>query len=452
MKKGINPTAIISLGFLGAIIIGSLLLMLPIAQAAGADVEYIDALFTATSAVCVTGLLTVPIYSTWSVLGQVIIFGLIEVGGLGIITFTTIFMIVLGRRIGIKQRVLIQNAYNLDSSTGMVKLVKRIFKGTLIVEAVGALVYMPVFIPRYGASGIWMSVFTSASAFCNAGMDLIGENSLMDYVTNPIININTMILIVLGGIGFPVWWYFVDSMPKRKSLAEIFRSRHKSRSPLFVKMVVSMSVILIVFGALVTFIFEYTNPDTIGSLSLGGKIMASFFQSVTWRTAGFATISQSALYVPTMVVGCVLMFIGGSPSGTAGGIKTTTIMIILASVVSMLKEKNDTEIFHRKIKGNIVRRALAIFMVSFITMIISLFFMSAFQDGSLENILYEVVSALGTVGLSRDFTPILDIPGKIIIICTMFMGRIGPISLSMFFNTRKYDKKITYAEERVSVG
>lgn len=451
MKHKFTPTKIIALGFLIAIILGTLLLMLPVMAAEGVSVNFIDALFTATSSVCVTGLLTIPNYSSWSFAGQLVILILIEVGGLGLITFTTLTMIIFRKRIGLKERILIQNAYNLNSMTGIVRMVKRIFTGTLIVQLIGAVCYMLVFIPEYGASGIWKSIFNSVSAFCNAGMDILGPDSLMRYTENVWINIVTMILIILGGIGFPVWWYFVDSIKERRKAGK-YAFSYKKRTPLFVKMALFMTVVLIALGALVTFIMEYNNPSTIGELSLGGKILASLFQSVTWRTAGFATISQAALKNSTIVFGCILMFIGGCPSGTAGGIKTTTIMILIATGISMLRERADTEIFKRKINDNIVRRAFSILMVSFGMMLLAIFFICSYENARFVDLFYETISALGTVGLSRDLTPNLGNAGKVIIMLSMYIGRIGPISLAMFFNSSSAVNKINYVEEDVSVG
>lgn len=446
-----NPTIIIALGFLIAVVLGTILLLLPCATAAGEKTEFIDALFTATSSVCVTGLLTVPNYCHWSLFGQIVVFVLIEIGGLGIITFTTIFMLVLGQRIGLHQRMLIRDAYNLDSSQGLVRMVQRIFTGTIIVQTVGALLYMVVFIPQYGVSGIWKSIFTSVSAFCNAGMDILGPDSLMQYADNVLINIVTIVLILLGGIGFPVWWYFIDIAKERRKEG-LALLPPAGRWPLFVKMAIAMTTFLVILGSVVTFVMEYYNPLTIGEMSLGNKILASVFQSVTWRTAGFMTISQAGLNNSTAIFGSVLMFIGGCPSGTAGGIKTTTILIIIATVISILEERNDTELFKRKINENLVRRALAIFIVSLSVLLVSMFLLCAYQPGRFIDIFYEVISALGTVGLSRDLTPLLNTAGKLIIIVTMYLGRIGPISLSLFFNTGNYVNKITYVEENVSVG
>lgn len=450
-KKEFTTTRIIALGFLGAIVIGTLLLMLPISATSGKVTNFVDALFTSTTSVCVTGLVTVPTYAHWTIFGQVVIAMLAQVGGLGVITFTMLFMMALGKRIGLKQRLLIQDAYNLDTIQGMVILIRKIIKGTLLVEGVGALLYMTAFIPEFGWIGIWKSIFNSISAFCNAGMDVLGPDSLMPYVGNPLVNITTMALIVLGGIGFPVWWCVLDMLRERHRKHQNLRMAIHHLS-LHTKMVLFITFFLIVGGALLIFLLEFNNAETLGNLPLWEKIQASFFQSVTTRTAGFFTISQSGLRNATALVCCILMFIGGSPSGTAGGVKTTTVAILALTVVSIIKGRNDTEMFDRKINGNLVRRALSIFMVSFGVMIAAVIVLAIVQPGEFIDCLFEVISAIATVGLSRDLTTELTTAGRIIIIITMYIGRIGPISLALFFNSRRFVNLKTYPEEKVGVG
>jgi len=450
-KKDFTTTRIIALGFLGTIVVGTLLLMLPISARSGEITNVVDALFTSTTSVCVTGLVTVPTYAHWTIFGQVVIAVLAQVGGLGVITFTMMFLLALRKRIGMKERLLIQDAYNLDTIQGLVVLVKKIVKGTLAIEGVGAFFYMLVFIPDFGLRGIWYSVFNAISAFCNAGMDVIGPDSLAPYVGNPIVNITTMVLIILGGIGFPVWWNVLD----------ILRQRHRKRRgirvslhhfSLHTKLVIFMTVTLIVLGAFFVFTLEYNNPATLGGLPLWQKIQAAFFQSVTTRTAGFFTISQAGLNKATALICCILMFIGGSPSGTAGGIKTTTTAILILTVVSIIKGRRDTEMFGRKVGDIAVRRALSIFGVSFGVMLLAVIILAAIQPGDFMDCLFEVISAIATVGLSRDFTTELTLAGRIIIIITMYIGRIGPISLALFFNSKRFVNVKTYPEERVSVG
>ncbi|MCH5265402.1 MAG: potassium transporter KtrB [Lachnospiraceae bacterium] len=450
-KKGFITTRIIALGFLGAIVAGTLLLMLPFSTVEGETTTVVDALFTSTTSVCVTGLVVVPTYSHWTLFGQMVIALLAQVGGLGVITFTMLFFMALHRRIGLKDRLLIQAAYNLDTIQGLVILVKKIVRGTLLVEGIGALFYMTVFVPEYGIIGIWKSIFNSISAFCNAGMDVLGPNSLEPYAGNPVVNITTMLLIILGGIGFPVWWNLMDFLRNgREKYGDYpMALRHLQ---LHTKLVLFVTAVLIFTGALAVFFLEYNNPATLGNLPLLEKVQASVFQSVTTRTAGFATISQAGLSEPTMLICCMLMFIGGSPSGTAGGIKTTTVAILVVTVYSIIRSRRDTEMFGRRVSSDVVRRALSVFMVSFGVMLAAVIALTIVQPGAFVDCLYETVSAIATVGLSRDFTSSLTLAGRIIIIITMYIGRIGPISLALFFNSRRYVNLKSYPEEKVTVG
>lgn len=450
-KKEFTTTRIIALGFLGAILLGTLLLMLPVCAGPGETTHVVDALFTSTTSVCVTGLVTVPTYAHWSVVGQVVIALLIQVGGLGVITFTMLFLLALRRRIGMKQRLLIQDAYNLDTIQGLVVLIQKIVKGTLVVEGIGALLCMTVFVPDFGLRGIWISLFHAVSAFCNAGMDVMGPDSLAAYVANPVINITTMLLIIMGGIGFPVWWNVVDILRQRRRKRRDMRMSLHHLS-LHTKLVLFMTFSLILLGAFFVFILEYNNPATLGGLPFWQKLQAAFFQSVTTRTAGFYTIPQIGLNKATALICCIFMFIGGSPSGTAGGIKTTTTAILVLTVVSIIKGRRDTEMFGRKVGDLVVRRALSIFGVSFAVMLAAVIFLAAVQPGDFLDCLFEVISAIATVGLSRDFTTRLTLAGRLILIVTMYIGRIGPISLALFFNAKRFVNLKTYPEERVGVG
>lgn len=331
----LSTTQIILITFLVTILIGSLLLALPVSSASGKAVPYIDALFTATSATCVTGLVTLPTVSTWSFFGQVVILILIQIGGLGIITIMSGLMILLNRKMGISDRLLIQDAFNLNSMSGLTKFVKNVLLGTLIIEGIGAVFYMLVFVPEFGAKGIWISVFNSVSAFCNAGLDVIAENSLCNYATNPIINITTSLLIILGGLGYIVWWDVIRVIKTRSNKnRKIFR-----HLTLHSKIAITVTAGLIIIGAILIFIFEYENPLTIGNMSLFDKIQASFFQSVTTRTAGFASIPQENLTNASAIVSIILMLIGGSPVGTAGGMKTVTIAVLVSSALATIRNK-----------------------------------------------------------------------------------------------------------------
>ncbi|MBQ6815487.1 MAG: potassium transporter KtrB [Lachnospiraceae bacterium] len=453
MKKKIHfklsTTQTIMLSFLVAILIGSVLLALPISSANGKAVSYLDALFTATTSICVTGLVTLPTVSTWSLFGQVVILFLIQIGGLGIITIMSGLLISLHRKIGMKDRMLIQDAFNLNTLSGIVKFIKKVLIGTFVVEGVGAILYMTVFVPEYGVKGIWISIFNSISAFCNAGIDIISEDSLCDYALHPMINSVTSVLIILGGIGYIVWWDVI------RVLKDIRYKKLKcfSNLTLHSKIALSATGVLIVVGAVAFFIFEYNNPLTIKDYSLFEKIQASLFQSVTTRTAGFATIPQQNLTNESAIVALLLMFIGGSPVGTAGGIKTVTIVVLIFAAFGTIKNKEDVVLFQRTIPKQAVSKAVAVVCVSFMIMFLSTLLLSAVTNASALDVAYETVSATATVGLTRNLTPILNLWGKLIIIVTMYLGRVGPISLLIAFNVAKENKNIIKEPvENISIG
>ena len=444
-KISLSTTQIIMLSFLIVILVGSLLLSLPVSAANGEAVPYLDALFTATTATCVTGLVTVPTVTTWSVFGQIVILILIQVGGLGVITIMSAVMILLHRRMGIGDRLLLQDAFNLNSLFGIVRFVKRVLLGTFLVEGVGALLYMTVFVPEFGARGIWISVFTSISAFCNAGIDIIAENSLCDYATNPVINIVTSLLIILSGIGYIVWWDVMGlSGRKRRGFRNL--SLHS-------KIAITTTLILIFGGGILIFLFEYNNPLTIGELPVFDKIQVSLFQSVTTRTAGFATVPQQNLTNTTSILCLLLMFIGGSPVGTAGGIKTVTFAVLVVSALATIQNKQEVSLFNRNISKQTVNKAVAVAMMSFAIMFTSTILLSAVTDADVLDVFFETVSATATVGLTRDLTPYLNSAGKAIIIGTMYLGRVGPISLALALNSHiKNQNIIKNPTENISVG
>lgn len=448
-KISFSTTQIILLSFLVVILIGSALLALPISSASGEPISYIDALFTATTSTCVTGLVTVPTYSTWSVFGQIIILILIQIGGLGVIAFMSAFMILINKKMKLKDYQLIQDAFNLNTLDGLKRFIKYVFIGTFIIEFLGMIGYMFVFIPEFGIKGIWISLFNSISAFCNAGIDIIGDNSLCNYATNPLINITTSLLIILGGIGFIVWWDILRVLKQFKN--KKFKC-FKSLS-LHSKIVLSTSLILIFGGALLIFIFEYNNVNTIGQMAFFDKFQVALFQSVTTRTAGFASISQANLTNPSTIICLILMFIGGSPVGTAGGIKTITIVSLFAVAIASIRNKKDVVLFNRNLSEEVVKKAVAVTCMSFLIVTISTILLSLTIDKSITDILYETVSATATVGLSRDLTPYLNIWGKLIIIATMYLGRVGPISLAIAFKSKKQSINIIKNPvEDVSIG
>lgn len=452
-KKTLTTTQIIAYGFLITIIVGALLLMLPIASKSGEWTNFIDALFTATTSVCVTGLTTVSTLEHWNLFGHFIIVVLIQFGGLGVVTFATAMLLILGKRITLKERMLIQDAYNLDTLKGLVKLTKKIMKGTFIVEGIGALLYCFQLIPEFGIiDGFQKAIFLSVSAFSNAGMDLIGNNSLQPYCGNVLINVVTMALIILGGLGFPVWWDCIRMARYRKGHKISFRERIR-KFELHSKIVFAVTGILIFGGFLLILLIEWNNPDTLGSMPWWKKGLAAMFQSVTLRTAGFFTIPQDAFQDASSLLFLILMFIGGSPSGTAGGVKTVTIAMLCLAAWSVVKGREDMEIFNRKIKSWYIKKGLAVVLISLFAVMISTTLLLIIEEKPFLDILFEATSAIGTVGLTRNITGSLSVGGKLVIICAMYIGRIGPITMALFFNTKKAKTGgRSFPEERIIVG
>lgn len=448
-KLKLSTTQVILLCFLAAILVGSLILTLPISSATGQRIGYIDSLFTATTATCVTGLVTLPTFNTWSIFGQIIILILIQIGGLGIINVMAYLMITFNKRMGLRDSYLIGDSFNLNSHSGISKFLKKVILGTFIVEGVGAILYMIVFIPEFGLRGIWISLFTAISAFCNAGIDIIGENSLCSYATNAYVNATTSALIITGGIGYIVWWDIIRVIRLRKKLGR----KTLSHLTLHSKMAISISLVLIFGGALCIFLFEYNNPETLGAYSLFDKMQIALFQSITTRTAGFASIPQENLGGASVTLCLLLMFIGGSPVGTAGGVKTVTILVLLCTMRSVIKNNDEVCIFNRNLSQQAIKKAVAVTSMSFAIMLISTILLICVTPASLTDILYETVSATATVGLTRALTPTLNIWGKLIIIGTMYLGRIGPISIAIAFASNKaITNNIKNPTEEISVG
>ena len=444
-----TTTQIILLSFLLVILLGSILLALPISSADGNAVPYLDALFTSTTSTCVTGLVTLPTVSTWSIFGQIVILILIQVGGLGVITIMSGLMLLLNREMGISDRLLIQDAFNLNTMSGLTGFIRNVLFGTFIIEGIGAVLYMPVFVPEFGAKGIWMSVFNSVSAFCNAGIDIIAENSLCNYATNPLINIVTSALIILGGLGYIVWWDVLRVIKSRTpNNRKVFR-----HLTLHSKIALAVTAGLIIGGAILIFIFEYTNPLTIGKMSLLDKIQVSFFQSITTRTAGFASVPQENLTNASAAVSIILMLIGGSPVGTAGGMKTVTIAVLVCSAIATIRNKNSATMFGRRISEDSIKKAVAVAVAFFAIGTTSTVLLLATGNADVIDAVYETVSATATVGLSRNLTAALNTVGKLIIIVTMYFGRVGPISLAVALGSKSESQNvISEPTEDISIG
>lgn len=451
-RHRLTTTRIIMLGFLFTALLGTLCLLLPFSVRPGQELPPSDALFVAVSSVCVTGLSTVNVGQTFSAFGQVILLLLIQFGGLGIVTFTTMVLCLFRRRLTLSDRMLIQNAYNLDTLSDLMKLTMHILKVTLFLEGVGAVGYSLVFIPQYGIKGIWYSVFHAVSAFCNAGIDLLGGNSFCAYSDNLLVNATTVFLIIVSGLGFPVYWE-IARMARLHRLNPYGKAADAPRKwSLHAKIVLLSTLTLVLAGTVLTLVFEFDNPDTLGQMGWPEKLEAALFQSVTLRTAGFATIPQECFRPASCLVYLVLMFIGGSPAGTAGGVKTVTGVLLFASLAANIRGRKDVNIMHRKIADETIRRCVAIVTFSFSTLIVLTTLLLAVQKSSFLDTFYEMTSAIATVGLSRGLTGALNLPGKLIVCLAMYLGRIGPITLALAFNSNKYTGDVSYAEGKVIIG
>ena len=449
----ISSKYLIPLSFFLTIIIGAILLMLPAASATGEATGPLTALFTSTTSVCVTGLVVVDTYAHWSLFGQFIILILVQIGGLGVVAVGSMIMLVGKRKFNLGSRTLLNDALNVEKNRGLLTFLTRIFKGTFFVEGIGAVSYAIDFVPRLGFSkGIWSAVFQSVSAFCNAGMDVVGPNSMIDFHYNGLLMTVTMVLIILGGLGFVVWFDLIDSIKNAIKNRLSFYKMLK-RLTIHSKVVLLMTGFLLVLGTIGIFISEYSNPDTIGEMSLAGKLSNSLFQSVTFRTAGFASVPQDMLTESSCFIGYILMFIGGSPIGTAGGIKTVTFFLVMMNVTSYIKGRNENLVFNKSVSTELMRKAAAIVFVSMITVFIMTFALMGLEGVNLTDALYEIVSALATVGLSRGLTPLLGRAGRIIIIISMYLGRIGPISMALFFiKGNGMDNRVRHSEGKFYVG
>ena len=422
---------ILAVGFLGVILGGGVLLWLPVSNQQ--PIAFVDALFTSVTAVCVTGLVTITPVTQFTLFGKIVLLLLIQIGGLGVIACVMAFFLIIKKRISVKERILIQETYSADSLGGMVAMIIRVLKGTFLVEGAGAVLYAFQFVPEYGfLRGVWYSVFHAVSAFCNAGIDILGDSSFIKYVDNPVINVTTMLLIVLSGLGFPVWYDILQNLRK----GCFFR-----KFRLHTKIVLLMTTVLVAAGTLVFLELEYRNPETLGNLSFGEKVMAAMFQSVTTRTAGFATLPQASLTQGTMFTGCMLMFIGGSPGGTAGGVKTTTVFMLILCCVSVIRGDKDMECFRRRIPAENIRTGICIVIVAFGTLLLGTTLVTVLEgDVSFMRVLYETTSAIGTVGLTADLTPSLCLASKIVIMMMMYIGRIGPVTFALVFGARREHK------------
>ena len=438
-KHRLSSFQIIILGFAGVILLGTLMLMLPISTTEDCVTPFNEALFTATSAVCVTGLVVHDTGSYWSAFGQTVILMLIQIGGLGVVTVAASFALMSGRKISLMQRSTMQDAISAPKVGGIVRLTLFILRGTCLIELIGALAMLPVFCRDYGWHGIWLAVFHSISAFCNAGFDILGTNdnlypSLVGYVQNPVINITIMLLIITGGIGFLTW----DDICENK----LHFHRYRMQS----KVILVTTLALIVLPALFFFFVDF------GTLPLGERIQAALFQSVTPRTAGFNTVNLPAMSGASLSVMILLMLIGGSPGSTAGGMKTTTLAVLLGNAVATFRQRDSVQFFGRRVDCQAVKTAATI-----ITMYLTLFFgggifISVYENLPLSSCLYEAASAVGTVGLSLGITPHLHIPSQLVLIALMYLGRVGGLTLIYAAVSTKKNGNGKLPQERITIG
>ena len=438
-KRRLSSFQIIILGFAGVILLGTLLLMLPISTTARNATPFNEALFTATSAVCVTGLVVQDTGSYWSVFGQVVILGLIQIGGLGVVTVAASFALLSGRKISLMQRSTMQDAISAPKVGGIVRLTRFILRGTFLIELLGALAMLPVFCRDYGLRGVWMAMFHSISAFCNAGFDILGTKnnlypSLTGYAGSLVINITIMLLIVIGGIGFLTW----DDICENKW--QFHRYRMQS------KVILVTTCLLIVLPATFFFFADFS------ALPAGNRLLVSFFQSITPRTAGFNTVNLSAMSSASQGVIILLMLIGGSPGSTAGGMKTTTLAVLLANAAATFRQRESAQFFGRRVDCSAVKTAATI-----LTMYLTLFFggavfISAYESLPFSACLYETASAVGTVGLTLGITPQLHIPSQMVLIALMYLGRVGGLTLIYAALSGKKASIAKLPLEKITIG
>lgn len=432
----LSPPQMLILLFVSFVILGTILLKLPFATTD--SVSLIDALFTSTSAMTVTGLVVVDTGTAYTLFGQIVIMALIQIGGIGIMTFAVLIFIMLGKKIGFKERLVIQQALNQTSVGGVIQLVKRIVVFSFIIEAIAILLLAYKWVPEYGWSyGLYTSVFHAISAFNNAGFS-IWSDSLSQYVGDPVVNIVISFLFIIGGIGFTV-------------IVDLWYTKELRKLSLHTKLMLIGTVVINILSMFIIFCLEYVNPNTLGSLTFMEKIWASYFQAVSPRTAGFNTIDIGAMETSSIIWTILLMFIGAGSTSTGGGIKLTTFLIIVLAVIAFIKDKDNIVVFRRTIEPKYVYKALAISSISVLFIFVSIFILDITEKAEFLPILFEVVSAFGTVGLSMGITGDLTEVGKSVIIYIMLLGKLGPLTLA-YSLAKKNKPKIKYPSEDVLTG
>ncbi|WP_097677445.1 TrkH family potassium uptake protein [Anaerosalibacter sp. Marseille-P3206] len=437
----LNPPRVLALGFAGLIILGGILLNLPIATKSGESIGFLDALFTSASSVCVTGLVVVNTGEFWSLFGQIVIICLIQMGGLGFMTMATLVALILGKKITLKERLIIKEQFNQETMSGLVRLTKYIILSTFAIEGIGAILLSTRFIPKYGfIKGVWFSIFHAISAFCNAGFDITG-NSMVPFVGDIVVNLTICLLIIIGGLGFSVY-------------IDVSRNKKFNRFTLHTKLVLVITLILIVISTIIVYLIEWDNAGTLYNLSIKDRTLASFFQAVVPRTAGFNSVDIGKLKDTTVFITIILMFIGGSPISTAGGIKTTTFGAIVLTTISVIKGDRDVVLFKKRISQEIINRSLAILSVGICLVTVVSLILTISEEATFLDLLFETTSAFGTVGLTRGVTPSLSKFGRVLIILTMYSGRVGPLTMAFAFAKKQKSKlnNYRYSEGNLFVG
>ncbi len=444
LALGLSHTQIIAIGFLLLILTGALLLSLPFASADGRPVPFFDALFTSTSASCVTGLVVYDTGSQWSLFGQIVILVLIQIGGLGFMTLVTFFLMVMRRKVGLQERQIMTESINASSIGGILSITKVILLGTLIFEGAGAAILAIRFIPRFGVwKGIWFGIFHAVSAFCNAGFDIMGSGgqsvSLTEYSNDPVVNITVILLVIIGGLGFLVW----EDIRRHGFRWKRFRLQTKA--------VLFMTAVMVITGAVLIFIFE---ADATGKgLGVGERVLTSLFASVTTRTAGFNTVDTGAMSTSSIILMYFLMFVGGNSGSTAGGIKTTSLLVILVFAISGIRRKPDANVFGRRISEDALKQSIYVVSFNLMLVIVGSLVIGATQPFlGIDRILFEVFSAIGTVGMSMGITSDLSGIGRTMIILLMYLGRVGSVSFGLAMLERKARPAVTYPTESITVG
>lgn len=453
-KHKMTPTRQIAISFLAVILVGSILLTLPISYKGNA-IPYLDNLFVAVSATCVTGLVPTVTIEHFSLVGQIVILIMIQIGGLGFLTFLNILLIKIRKKLSLSNKLVMQEALNQHSLTDLPYFMRNVLKYTFAIELIGAILLSFQFVPERGLiQGIYYGVFHSISAFCNAGFDIIGASSLMIYADNVLVNLTIAGLIIAGGIGFIVSFDLFHKFKSELKRPTKFNKRHYFSSlTLHTKIVIIVTFILLLLGTVLFYAMEYNN--SLKGMTFPNALLTSFFQSVTLRTAGFATVDCAGLNTATKMIMCVFMFIGGSPAGTAGGVKTVTFAISILMIVSIYKGNQDLIVFGKRLRKRLVIRAMTIVAISIGITLTGLCVLSISENRSFIDLCFEVFSAYGTVGLTAGLTPTLTDVGKIVIIILMYIGRIGPIAMMISFARKsqlKKCKKIVYIDEDVLIG